>query len=170
MERKGYTLIELLIVIAIVGIMAGIGIPGFAAFGKNSVFQQKISEIKSAMNQVYYLSRNPEDSIVKYYELTKDPEDNLVFRRCDQIDESKNCAEPPKEVKGKPKISLLKGESWSSSSYVKCFVGPNSECTFGVAEGAPVFSFYDSNDSVDKAVNFTVEMPKFNVNVVLIDN
>ena len=47
-NRKGFTLIELMIVVAIIGILAAVAIPGFMQYIKNS----KTSEAKTNLNSI----------------------------------------------------------------------------------------------------------------------
>ncbi|PIR98664.1 MAG: hypothetical protein COT88_00360, partial [Candidatus Colwellbacteria bacterium CG10_big_fil_rev_8_21_14_0_10_41_28] len=55
-SNKGFTLIEMLIVIAIVAILAGIVIAGISNFRGGAVDAKKISELRSAQNliELYY--------------------------------------------------------------------------------------------------------------------
>lgn len=68
-KLKGYTLIELIVVIAIIGVMTVFAIPAFARYGKNSDFNQKVDEIKILFDQGYLLSKNPENSQIVQYEI-----------------------------------------------------------------------------------------------------
>jgi len=56
-DQKGFTLIELMIVIAIIGILAAIAIPQFSAYRKRSYNASAISDIKTAATaqEAYYV-------------------------------------------------------------------------------------------------------------------
>ena len=82
-ESKGFTLIELAIVIAIVGILAAAAVPIFDSFSDDS----KIDEMKSRMlvaaasQEKFYLSNgryattgNDEAALVSYYNYPRDTE------------------------------------------------------------------------------------------------
>ena len=56
LNQKGFTLIELMIVIAIIGILAAIAIPQFAAYRKKSYNAAAVSDMKTAKTtlEAYY--------------------------------------------------------------------------------------------------------------------
>ena len=55
-KREGFTLIELMIVIAIIGILAAIAIPQFAAYRKKSYNAAAVSDLRTAKTslEAYY--------------------------------------------------------------------------------------------------------------------
>lgn len=55
LTMKGFTLIELMIVIAIIGVLASIGIPSYLTYVKNAQIKACLAETKSYANDTYYL-------------------------------------------------------------------------------------------------------------------
>jgi prepilin-type N-terminal cleavage/methylation domain-containing protein len=68
--KKGYTLMELLVVISIIAFMAVVSVPAFAQYGRSSDFKQKSDEVKMLMERTYLLSRSPENTSVQAYRLS----------------------------------------------------------------------------------------------------
>jgi type IV pilus assembly protein PilA len=58
--QKGFTLIELMIVVAIIGILAAIAIPAYQNYTKKSSETACLAEVKGIANQQYVLMNDPE--------------------------------------------------------------------------------------------------------------
>jgi type IV pilus assembly protein PilA len=58
--QKGFTLIELMIVVAIIGILAAIAIPAYQNYTKRSSETACLAEVKGLSNQQYILMNDPE--------------------------------------------------------------------------------------------------------------
>lgn len=60
MSKKAFTLIELLIVIAIMVLMVAFAVPQFQKYGKRSALSSKAEEFKLLIENAYQYSKNPE--------------------------------------------------------------------------------------------------------------
>lgn len=58
--QKGFTLIELMIVVAIIGILAAIAIPAYQNYTKNASEKSCLAEVKGLANQQYVLMNDPD--------------------------------------------------------------------------------------------------------------
>lgn len=58
--QKGFTLIELMIVVAIIGILAAIAIPAYQNYTKKASESACLGEVKGIANQQYVLMNDPE--------------------------------------------------------------------------------------------------------------
>ena len=61
--QKGFTLIELMIVVAIIGILAAIAIPAYQNYTKRSSETACLAEVKGIANQQYVLMNDPEGDL-----------------------------------------------------------------------------------------------------------
>ena len=62
-QQKGFTLIEVMIVVAIIVILAAIAIPTYQQYIANAQRSACLSEVKSYSNQIFYILNNPDDSM-----------------------------------------------------------------------------------------------------------
>ena len=65
-ERSGFTLIELMLVIAIIGILAAIAIPQFSAYRKRSYNSAAMSDLKNATTaqEAYFVDYQTYTSVI----------------------------------------------------------------------------------------------------------
>ena len=61
--QKGFTLIELMIVVAIIGILAAIAIPAYQNYTKRASETSCLAEVKGLSNQQYVLQNDPEGDL-----------------------------------------------------------------------------------------------------------
>ena len=61
--QKGFTLIELMIVVAIIGILAAIAIPAYQNYTKKASENSCLAEVKGIANQQYVLMNDPEGDV-----------------------------------------------------------------------------------------------------------
>lgn len=59
-NQQGFTLIELMIVVAIIGILAAIAIPAYQNYTKKASESGCLAEVKGIANQQYVLQNDPE--------------------------------------------------------------------------------------------------------------
>jgi prepilin-type N-terminal cleavage/methylation domain-containing protein len=64
-----YTLVELLISLAIFALLTALAVPAFSRYSANTDFKQKADEVKELMNQTYISSLNPENRDITLYSL-----------------------------------------------------------------------------------------------------
>lgn len=62
--QSGYTLIELMIAVAIIGILASIAIPSYNQYIAKTQQSACMSEVKAYSNHIYYLINDQDDSTV----------------------------------------------------------------------------------------------------------
>lgn len=63
-QQKGFTLIEVIVVVAIISILATIAIPAYQHYIAKAQRSACLSEVKSYSNQVFYILNNPDSNMV----------------------------------------------------------------------------------------------------------
>lgn len=110
MKKKAFTIIELLISVAIIIAMVSIAVPMFSKMGNRNSVDLKDEEVLSLINQAYLLSKSPEKDATKYI-VDANSINSLVLYR-DTI-ESENLIR---------KVTLLDGQSMSLSIGAKRYL------------------------------------------------
>jgi len=173
-KKSGYTLLELLVVIVIIGLLAAFGIPAFAKYGRATEASQKAEEINELFNQVRSLSLNPENTNVTSYRISFDKstlsKHFYVLKSCVKT-ESDDCTGSI-EIR---KITLLKEQSIllsvSGSWLVDCktkLVDGKVVCTKNIA-GNNIDIYSDNNRNVLKKFTLVTTMDPYSVNITTSD-
>ena len=79
-KQKGFTLIELMIVVAIIGILAAIAIPAYADYIKRARVSEmlaKAAEVKTNLTE-YYTSKNVFPTVAQYSVQVAAPSSNIA--------------------------------------------------------------------------------------------
>jgi len=167
--KKGYTLIELMVVMAIAGLLLALGIPTFGRMNAQVNFKEKADEVSTLINQAYLLSKNPESVQVAQYEIVVSPDDTtLTLQECNTIDSTaldivKPCKAPITTVRT---VTLLAGEIFSQSpdpAYLRCSTDLEIGC--GVDGNADSFFFTDNKLSPSETASFVIKPTPFKISI-----
>ena len=124
--QKGFTLIELMIVVAIIGILAAIAIPAYQNYTKKSSETACLAEVKGIANQQYVLMNDPEGD--------KSTPDDIggMARACDDLTwtpaETEDGETTPGTLVGTIKNPLIEG------NVAECELGDQLLCAIKEAE------------------------------------
>ena len=114
MKNNGFTLIELMIVIAIIGVLASIGIPSYLSYIKNSQIKACLAETKSYANDTYYLlyDQTPETHPQK-----------PIYHSCSSITDASSWNESTTNL-------MIEAKSKHSSTVdIRCDLSKGANCT-----------------------------------------
>lgn len=171
--KRGFTLVELLVVLSVFAMMSAIGIPAFQRYGSNIALAQKAEEIKELIKQTYILSQNPNQEIASYISTLSDVNESgqrQVVQRYIKINHDDE--EDFKAVKlAKNQQITFSGDSSEGLPRFVCFTDLKTDCRIENArdlEDGWSYLFQITNDN-NKTLNIEVRVsPFFDIRVVAI--
>ena len=142
--RQGFTLAEVLITLAIIGVVAALTIPTLVSTYKKKVIESRLSKFYSTMNQAIKLSEIENGPIVQWDKLNAGYETDE--------DDNKDYSKPysifwfNKYLKPYIKIAKIEKEPGSLSGFIKVYLNDGSLFTFSASNIAfyPFANDYDT--------------------------
>lgn len=118
--QKGFTLIELMIVVAIIGILAAIAIPAYQNYTKKSSDNACLAETKGYANKVFLLLNDPNGGSTAQFTTA-----NFPASACSE-NNLNGLAANATSVKGK-----IKNPSVAANTGAVCTLGETIKCATG---------------------------------------
>jgi len=148
--KKAFTLIEVLITLAIITMVTVLGVPAFSKYGENARFDQKVSEIKYGLEETHLKMLNPENGVKEYIFESNFTTQTILFKK-------KNADDTVSEYKR----ILISSKDRITGGTMTCKVE-----TKNCGEGAdPAQLFQLKSQSLNKSVSFELQHDPFGVNV-----
>lgn len=170
-SQRAYTLIELIIVIAIIMMVTALGLPAFARYQHLTEFSQKTEEVKELFSLARSMALSPATPSITSYQVHYDSvgsPNKFTVVSCT----GNGTCDTPQEV---ARVSLLSGQSIQVLPTNESSDGQVFSCQTLLVGGKlicaqnPVIStisFLDSNTSVERAADFIVKYDPFMITIV----
>jgi prepilin-type N-terminal cleavage/methylation domain-containing protein len=176
MFKKGYTLFELIIVMAIMALLIVIAIPAYNNYGKKQAFRQKTEEMKELINQAYLYSRNPQKEVARYEIIPSSSDKKVSLVSCgsgevDTVTGTCLTYQTVKEVTLTDKSDVLSCATAPGTGTVCYALFPadsSQTCTINTTPSGVLFSF--SNSDAQKNAIINIKTDPFSVSANITDN
>lgn len=175
---SAYTLVELIVVVAIIGLLASFGIPAFSKYGRVSDAEQKTLEIKELVTQARSLAQNPENSLVESYRIyyydylnTSPNQDKYILSSC----ANSTCATPVSIREASlikdQKIEGLTGGNSTTDWLLKCSTAmvdgkvncQQNDSILGTDDPFEFTVLADHNSNIEKYIRFQISLDPFKI-------
>ena len=114
--QKGFTLIELMIVVAIIGILAAIAIPAYQNYTKRASDNACLAEMKGYANKLFLIKNDPNGAGTVVA-------DEFPAKACEENDVATATGD---KIKGK-----IKNPSVTANTHAVCDLGETISCKTG---------------------------------------
>lgn len=128
MRHKAFSLIELLVVCAIIIMMTILIIPTFSKYGGKSEFNLRTIEIKSLIEQMNNMAKNPEQGVTRYYiKISTSPANKVGLYKNNDDTVIGNLIK---------EIILPSGYSLAAANYLVCDTPASYCCSLATDDGS----------------------------------
>lgn len=180
-KRQAYTLIELMVVMAIILMLTAFGLPAFTKYRQVTEFNQKTEEVKELFHSARAMASTPETTQIYSYRINYDKTTTNKHKYLLVSCLDSGCTGA--NLKTINMVPLLSSEAIQIPS------GPNTgmifECRTVMVNGrvmdcttnppivfpatTTVFTFGDTNSSVNRVAKFTLANDPFRIDIVTSD-
>ncbi|MDO8443912.1 MAG: prepilin-type N-terminal cleavage/methylation domain-containing protein [bacterium] len=171
--QRAYTLIELMVVVAIILMLTAFGLPMFKKYQQVTEFSQKTEEVKGLFNSAQAMALTPENTQIYSYRINYDknliPLSKYLLVSCPD-----SACTSPTTVNT---VSLLQGEAiqmpsgppsgqgWILDCRTLLTDGKPTDCTFNSTTTPAFFTFIDTNIDPNKMATFTASNNPFRIDI-----